>query len=32
MNRFAPWTLVLFGMTTGTALFAPGAAFIKLFG
>lgn len=30
--RLAPWTLVLSGMTTGAALFASGAAFMKLFG
>lgn len=30
--RFAPWILVLSGLTTGAALFAAGAAFVKLFG
>ena len=28
--RFAPWQLVISGMTTGAALFAAGAAFTKL--
>jgi len=28
--RFAPWQLVVTGMTTGAALFAAGAAFFKL--
>jgi hypothetical protein len=32
MSRFVPWTLVLFGVTTGAALFASGAAFMKLSG
>lgn len=30
--RYAPWMLVLSGLTTGAALFATGAAFMKLFG
>lgn len=30
--RFAPWALAASGMTVGAALFAAGAAFIKLFG
>jgi len=30
--RYAPWVLVLSGLTTGAALFAAGAAFMKLFG
>jgi hypothetical protein len=30
--RFAPWALALSGMTAGAALFAAGAAFMKLFG
>ena len=30
--RFAPWALVLTGLTSGAALFAAGAAFMKLFG
>ncbi len=29
--RYAPWALVLSGMTSGAALFAAGAAFVKLF-
>lgn len=29
--RMAPWALVLSGLATGAALFAAGAAFIKLF-
>jgi hypothetical protein len=28
--RFAPWLLVLSAMTTGAALFAAGATFMKL--
>jgi hypothetical protein len=28
--RLAPWQLALTGMTTGAALFAAGAAFVKL--
>lgn len=32
MSKFAPWQLVLSGMTTGAALFAAGAAFVKIFG
>lgn len=30
--RLAPWQLSLAGMTSGAALFAAGAAFMKLFG
>jgi hypothetical protein len=30
--RIAPWAMALSGMTLGAALFAAGAAFIKLFG
>jgi hypothetical protein len=30
--KFAPWQLVLSAMTTGAALFAAGAAFVKIFG
>lgn len=30
--KYAPWQLVLVGMTTGVALFAAGAAFVKLLG
>lgn len=30
--RLAPWQLALTGMTAGAALFAAGAAFMKLFG
>lgn len=30
--RFAPWQLVFAGMTSGAAIFAAGAAFMKLFG
>jgi membrane protein YqaA with SNARE-associated domain len=30
--RYAPWALVLSGLTGGAALFAAGAAFMKLFG
>jgi hypothetical protein len=30
--RYAPWLAALSGMTTGAALFAAGAAFIKLLG
>lgn len=30
--RFAPWQMALSGMTAGAALFAAGAAFMKLFG
>jgi hypothetical protein len=30
--RFAPWLAVTAGMTTGAALFAAGAPFIKLIG
>ena len=30
--RLAPWQLVLAGMTAGPALFAGGAAFMKLVG
>jgi hypothetical protein len=29
--RYAPWLAVLAGMTTGAALFAAGAAFMKVF-
>ena len=29
--RLAPWALALSGMTAGAALFAAGAAFMKLF-
>ncbi len=29
--RLAPWALALSGMTSGAALFAAGAAFMKLF-
>ena len=29
--RYAPWALVLSGMTSGAAVFAAGAAFVKLF-
>jgi len=29
--RFAPWALVLSGLTTGAAIFAAGAAFVKIF-
>jgi hypothetical protein len=31
-NRYARWQLVPGAMTTGAALFAAGAAFMKLFG
>jgi hypothetical protein len=31
-TRFPPWALALSGMTAGAALFASGAAFMKLFG
>jgi hypothetical protein len=30
--RFAPWLAALSGMTAGAALFAAGAAFVKLIG
>jgi hypothetical protein len=30
--RFAPWLAALSGMTAGAALFAAGAAFVKVFG
>lgn len=30
--RLAPWALALSGMTAGAAVFAAGAAFMKLFG
>ena len=30
--RYEPWKVVLGGMTAGAALFAAGAAFMKLFG
>jgi hypothetical protein len=30
--RLAPWQLVLTGLTSGAALFAAGAAFMKIFG
>jgi len=30
--RLAPWQLALTGMTAGAALFAAGAAFVKLLG
>jgi membrane protein YqaA with SNARE-associated domain len=30
--RYAPWALVGSGLTSGAALFAAGAAFMKLFG
>lgn len=30
--RLAPWSLALGGATSGAALFAAGAAFVKLFG
>ena len=30
--RLAPWQLVLAGMTSGSALFAAGAAFMKIVG
>lgn len=30
--RYAPWTLALSGLTAGAAIFAAGAAFMKLFG
>lgn len=30
--RLAPWQLVLAGLTSGAALFAAGAAFMKVFG
>jgi hypothetical protein len=30
--RFAPWLAALSGMTAGAALFAAGAAFIKILG
>lgn len=29
--RLAPWALALSGMTAGAALFAAGAAFMKIF-
>jgi len=29
--RLAPWVLVLSGVTSGAAVFAAGAAFMKLF-
>jgi hypothetical protein len=31
-NRLAPWQLALTGMASGAAVFAAGAAFIKLLG
>lgn len=31
-TRYKPWTVALSGMTAGAALFAAGAAFIKLIG
>jgi hypothetical protein len=30
--RFAPWLAVVSGMTAGAALFAAGAAFVKVMG
>jgi hypothetical protein len=30
--RYAPWLAAMTGMTTGAALFAAGAAFVKVFG
>lgn len=30
--RFAPWLAAFGGMTAGAAIFAAGAAFVKLFG
>ena len=30
--RYAPWLAIVSGMTAGAALFAAGAAFMKLFG
>ncbi len=30
--RLAPWQMALSGMTTGAALFAAGAAFMKVIG
>jgi hypothetical protein len=30
--KYAPWAMALSGMTAGAALFASGAAFMKLFG
>jgi hypothetical protein len=30
--RYAPWLAVMGGMTTGAALFAAGAAFVKILG
>jgi hypothetical protein len=30
--RYAPWALALSGATTGAALFAAGAAFMKVLG
>jgi hypothetical protein len=30
--KFAPWQLMMTGMGTGVALFAAGAAFVKIFG
>lgn len=30
--RFAPWQIAFAGMTSGAALFAAGAAFVKLMG
>jgi hypothetical protein len=30
--KYEPWAIALSGMTAGAALFAAGAAFMKLFG
>jgi hypothetical protein len=30
--RYQPWLAVMSGMTTGAALFAAGAAFVKVMG
>lgn len=31
-TRFAPWLVAFAGMTSGAALFAAGAAFVKIIG
>jgi hypothetical protein len=30
--RYAPWQMAIGGMTAGAAIFAAGAAFVKVFG
>ena len=32
LMKFAPWAMALSGMTAGAALFAAGAAFMKVMG